>query len=227
MLSSSMITWTSAFLHFCKAQLLTYSYKTPFILRVENLASNVWNGNSSESIDFSPLRESISTLQSASIELDAEKDEAEKAFEELLSQLPYRRGNCKRRSGFMRHVTGWVKSIFGVGPHRHHTHSDRKAEVWMDYLKFDAEDELPSAFSQESMRASSLEHGHEHGHEHGPEHSRPPFPIRKFIKAAKRVARVNKKLISFERGFISEDGIKDREWYKHLGVAPGKWLGES
>lgn len=36
---------------------------------------------------------------------------------------------------------------------------------------------------------------------------------------------VNKKLIAFERGFISEDGIKDREWYRHLGVAPGKWLG--
>jgi N-acetylated-alpha-linked acidic dipeptidase len=25
--------------------------------------------------------------------------------------------------------------------------------------------------------------------------------------------------------FISEDGIKDREWYRHLGVAPGRWLG--
>ena len=37
--------------------------------------------------------------------------------------------------------------------------------------------------------------------------------------------KVNKKLIAFERGFISEDGIKDREWYRHLGVAPGKWLG--
>jgi len=52
-----------------------------------------------------------------------------------------------------------------------------------------------------------------------------PFPIRRFIEAAKRVARANQKLISFERGFISKDGIKDREWYKHLGVAPGKWLG--
>ena len=48
-------------------------------------------------------------------------------------------------------------------------------------------------------------------------------PIREFIKAAKRVSRANKKLIQFERGFIHEDGIKDREWYKHLCVAPGKW----
>ncbi|KZT29249.1 Zn-dependent exopeptidase [Neolentinus lepideus HHB14362 ss-1] len=53
----------------------------------------------------------------------------------------------------------------------------------------------------------------------------PGFPIRKFIKAAKRVQKVNKKLSSFEGGFISDEGIKDREWYRHLGVAPGKWLG--
>ncbi|THH33498.1 hypothetical protein EUX98_g710 [Antrodiella citrinella] len=47
----------------------------------------------------------------------------------------------------------------------------------------------------------------------------------KFLKAAKRVQKANSKLVAFERGFISEGGIKDREWYKHLGVAPGKWLG--
>ncbi|OCH94335.1 Zn-dependent exopeptidase [Obba rivulosa] len=47
----------------------------------------------------------------------------------------------------------------------------------------------------------------------------------KFVKAAKRVQTVNAKLVAFERGFISEGGIKDREWYRHLVVAPGKWLG--
>lgn len=46
------------------------------------------------------------------------------------------------------------------------------------------------------------------------------------MKAIKRVQAINHKLIEFERGFISKEGIKDREWYKHLGVAPGKWLGE-
>ena len=51
-------------------------------------------------------------------------------------------------------------------------------------------------------------------------------PIREFIKAAKRVQSANQKLIGFERGFISEEGIKDREWYRHLAVAPGKWLGK-
>jgi len=45
------------------------------------------------------------------------------------------------------------------------------------------------------------------------------------IRAEKHVRDVNKRLSEFEQGFISEDGIKDREWYRHLGVAPGKWLG--
>jgi len=61
------------------------------------------------------------------------------------------------------------------------------------------------------------------------EHQLPPWlpgPVRRFIEAARRLGRSNKNLIAFERGFISEGGIKDREWYKHLGVAPGKWLGK-
>ncbi|KAJ3980415.1 transferrin receptor-like protein [Lentinula detonsa] len=55
--------------------------------------------------------------------------------------------------------------------------------------------------------------------------SRPHFPMPKILKAIKRVRAVNQKLIAFERGFISEDGLPSREWYKHLGVAPGRWLG--
>lgn len=38
------------------------------------------------------------------------------------------------------------------------------------------------------------------------------------------LAAINKKLALFERGFLSDAGIKDREWYRHLGVAPGKWM---
>ena len=52
--------------------------------------------------------------------------------------------------------------------------------------------------------------------------NRPPH---KLVEAVKRVQVVNKKLSGFESGFISEEGIAKREWYKHLGVAPGKWLG--
>jgi hypothetical protein len=52
------------------------------------------------------------------------------------------------------------------------------------------------------------------------------YPSRRFVKAVKRVRVINQKLAAFERGFISEGGIPEREWYRHLGVAPGKWLGE-
>ena len=40
----------------------------------------------------------------------------------------------------------------------------------------------------------------------------------KFIEAAKRVQRANRKLADFERGFISKEGIKDREWYYQFNV---------
>lgn len=56
---------------------------------------------------------------------------------------------------------------------------------------------------------------------------RPKFPYREWLKAMKRVQKANDKLVAFEKGFISQEGIKDREWYRHLGVAPGKWLGQS
>lgn len=51
------------------------------------------------------------------------------------------------------------------------------------------------------------------------------FPLRKLRKVVKHIRELNKKSAAIEKGFISEEGIKDREWYKHLVVAPGKWLG--
>ncbi|KAE8216790.1 hypothetical protein CF327_g3 [Tilletia walkeri] len=39
------------------------------------------------------------------------------------------------------------------------------------------------------------------------------------------IRSVNKRALGFERGFISKEGLVGREWYKHLGVAPGRWLG--
>ncbi|CAE7091048.1 unnamed protein product [Rhizoctonia solani] len=40
----------------------------------------------------------------------------------------------------------------------------------------------------------------------------------------KDVRSINKKLSGFERGFISEAGLPGREWYRHMIVAPGKWV---
>lgn len=58
--------------------------------------------------------------------------------------------------------------------------------------------------------------------------NRPRMPRRKWrklVKVIKEIREINIKLRDFESGFISEDGIKDREWYKHKGTSPGKWLG--
>lgn len=48
---------------------------------------------------------------------------------------------------------------------------------------------------------------------------------RKDDRLMKEVALVNAKLRRFESGFLHKNGIPEREWYKHLVVAPGKWLG--
>ncbi|KDQ17213.1 hypothetical protein BOTBODRAFT_106011 [Botryobasidium botryosum FD-172 SS1] len=50
-------------------------------------------------------------------------------------------------------------------------------------------------------------------------------PHPQFFAALQRVKEVNKKLADFEQGFISPEGMTTREWYKHLIVSPGKWLG--
>lgn len=44
---------------------------------------------------------------------------------------------------------------------------------------------------------------------------------------SKRVAAANSRLTYFERGFIDEEGIKGREWFKHVVYAPGLWTGYS
>ena len=45
-------------------------------------------------------------------------------------------------------------------------------------------------------------------------------------KAARGLRKVNAALRGFEKGFLGdEEGLQGRTWYRHLGVAPGRWLG--
>ncbi|KAJ7498642.1 Zn-dependent exopeptidase [Mycena latifolia] len=153
-------------------------------------------------MDFSKIRRTIGELTDASIELDAEKEEAEKDFKRLLSQLPKFPRRHRIGRGFAAPAR-WIKRVFGVAPNNRLRHPGLHIPAeWEEYLdaQFD---------------------GH---NADGPHLPRVP-PIFKFIKAAKRVTKANKKLAAFERGFLSEEGIKGREWYKHLVVAPGRWLG--
>ncbi|TBU33166.1 Zn-dependent exopeptidase [Dichomitus squalens] len=173
------------------------------------------NAALSTTADFSGLRRSIGRLQAASKALDEEKEEAEKAFRELLDKIPHHEAHAHRHAHPHAHVDGDVvphpDSEEGH-PHpsghghskcalHHHGHSSRI-------------NGLPLPGWLKKILEKIFGHG-------GP----PRGPIGKFVKAAQRVQAANAKLVAFERGFISEEGIKDREWYRHLGVAPGKWLG--
>ena len=87
-------------------------------------------------------------------------------------------------------------------PHKHHC-----GMRWKRLNKW-----IKSVFGVTTRDGQELD-----GHMHRPPH--------KLIKAVKRIQTINRKLSGFESGFISEEGITEREWYKHLVVAPGKWLG--
>ena len=168
-------------------------------------------GEEATNVEFSPLRTSIRNLQATSLKLDQEKFDAEKDFKKLLRQFPFpgrrRRGHCGKRNGVLRRVADWIKGVFGVQP---------PTEAELQRLSLRTADSLEEYLSYVSAI----------GDDDFEIHTTWPFPTHRLIKAAKRVSRANKKLIAFEHGFISEEGIKEREWYKHLGVAPGKWLGK-
>lgn len=74
-------------------------------------------------------------------------------------------------------------------------------------------------------------HPYHHPHPHPPPHSPHPHPhlpkkkMHQIARILRELRAINQKVRSFEQGFISENGIKGREWYRHKGVAPGKWLG--
>ncbi|SNX85429.1 related to glutamate carboxypeptidase II [Melanopsichium pennsylvanicum] len=63
-------------------------------------------------------------------------------------------------------------------------------------------------------------HNHKDAQYHGDEKT-----DKEIWKVLGEIRRVNKKLQTFEQGLISKEGLKGREWYKHLGTAPGRWLG--
>lgn len=131
-------------------------------------------------VDFLPLRDSIYSLQAASLDLDVEKAEAEHKSRAALRFLK-RHGQYGRTARMTRIVLCELWKLIGKVCHPEESELLLKAET-------------------EPRK-------------------------RRLLQALEPVRAVNGKLIAFERAFISKDGIKGREWFKHLGVAPGKWLG--
>lgn len=146
--------------------------------------------------------------------MDVEKEEAKAELIGLLEEIeqnggrksPRRRGNAVWEG--IRRFVGWM---FGFHPPPHHRHEEEED----DTVDSEFSDYLDNIEKEEYETPSPP-----------PEHkSIGNVPCWKLKEAVNRIRRINKLLSSFERGFISEGGIKDREWYRHLGVAPGKWLG--
>ena len=206
--------------------------------RVEGLVTA-----SSAAVNLIPLRAAIKSLQFASIELDAEKFAAERVLKRYLRKWRKQHpgDNCFKRS--MRRPKG----IFTTTVSQEFTvyaptlANGRFPQSRVDgtpaWIQEQRETEGADVVGHESDSEVDVRDGRwphfplpnkpkRPHHPHWP-HPKPPRMPRKFIKAVKAVRKINQKLASFERGFIHEDGIKDREWYRHLGVAPGKWLGKS
>ncbi|KAI0722810.1 Zn-dependent exopeptidase [Earliella scabrosa] len=193
-----------------------------YLDKVESIASTT-----SLDVDFSGLRNAIQSLQKASIKLDAEKTDAEKKLKKLLRKFARRHfirrkirtGICKLRQLFgkpCRHQDASALSTslaLGLTADKAFECSSMRAKNGL--LPFKPRIGRAPAWAQEQREwAAETQAFDKHR-----------FPTKRFKKAVKRIRDVNQKLKEFERGFIHEEGIKDREWYRNLDVAPGKWLG--
>jgi N-acetylated-alpha-linked acidic dipeptidase len=162
-------------------------------------------------VDFSSLKKSINSLQVASVALDAEKTVAENDLRRIIRKIVKRRILRKK----LRAIWCHIKKIFGK--ECHHKHAIQDSSVLLTTKAGGADVNVDNAvWLGERPRGCHLKEHHGHGKR----------PWKKLHDAIKRVRKVNAKLVAFERGFIHEEGIKDREWYRHLAVAPGKWLGK-
>jgi len=180
----------------------------------------------SDAPDFTGLRHAIGKVQKASVALDHRKARAERRLKRALEKIGHRNHqSCSRRKFAKARV--WVKKVFGV-----YEKEEEKVEwptKWPKVARVTPRIGRLPAWSEEQEKAKENRHKHKehrhrhHGH-HG-HHSHGHGKLGKLIPAVKEVQAVNKKLSTFEQSFLSDAGIPDREWYRHLGVAPGKWLG--
>ncbi|KAN0132552.1 hypothetical protein V8E53_009568 [Lactarius tabidus] len=182
-----------------------------YLSKVEELAAS-----STATLNLVPLRAAIKSLQFASLDFDAEKLEAERVLKRLIQKWQKRlERQYKRKNGCFRHFLRRLKGFFTA---------ETSAQMDGRLEKDGADAGVHRNDDEVNVEAGNWPKLPKHPHwPHWPR--KPRHPPRKLIEAAKAVRKINQKLASFERGFIHEAGIKDREWYRHLGVAPGKWLG--
>jgi len=152
-------------------------------------------------VQFKSLRESIHALQQASIALDEEKHKIAKELQKVIGKL-------KKHKKSLKKLYCRIKKLFGRKcscPHK------KTSPMTIEEQEESSMILGLAVHAGYKARSNLLPH--------------PGKAINHLRKLAKRIQDVNAKSSTFERGFISAEGIKDREWYKHLAVAPGKWLG--
>ncbi|KAN0064179.1 Vacuolar protein sorting-associated protein 70 [Thecaphora frezii] len=101
-------------------------------------------------------------------------------------------------------------------------HKVQKAARFVDKQRAKLEAALEKLLDEqesEHRRSHDHDHHHDHHHHHGRRHR---HELKKVLSG---VRRLNQKVRKFEQGFIDSQGLVGRSWYKHLGVAPGRWLG--
>lgn len=207
-------------------------------------------------LNLTPLRKSIHALQTASLSLDFEKFTAERRLQKVLGKLKKRGSKLRKLRRKARKAFCRIQKKLGHPCKKHeHPPLDTPTLPTSRINGKDVKPRigrLPAFLHEEKERQEQevlfgvskhagfdLKPLHGCPHNRGPPyahldasfpHPKLPLPplkeLKEFREAVKRVREVNQKLIAFERGLISEDGIPQREWYKHLGVAPGRWLGK-
>ncbi|KAG8683917.1 hypothetical protein FRC09_015726 [Ceratobasidium sp. 395] len=165
--------------------------------------------------DFTGLRHAINKVQKASIALDHRKEHAERRLRRALEKIGHRQQHVCSRRKFAKART-WIKKAFGVYENAENKPEEKVKVVewpkkWPEGARVAPRiGRLPTWAEEQQQKAN--EHNHQrHGHhkQHG-HHKHGGF--RKLIRAVKEVQAVNKKLSTFEQGFLSEEGIPDREW---------------
>lgn len=205
------------------------------LLRVQRIVSA-----ESLEVDLSALQNAMYSLQNASANLDLEKVQAETELRHFIEKWIKRRRSWRFKR-LAKNVIRKIRGLFGIGQG---SASQTQEEQIVIPLPLDVANGRRTTIKPRIGRYPGWLEEQERQTAYGlaieagvgdqlfldvdSSFSALPhkFPFKKFKHLVRQVQAVNKKLTAFERGFISKGGIKDREWYRHLGVAPGRWLGE-
>ena len=165
--------------------------------RVVELASAL-----SIALDVTELRKSIGRVQTASLALDKDKDQAEKHLKLLLHEFARRRWRC--RQSIFRRAAVYIEGLSNI-----------QTSYWWDaFCAREGPGILdPVVWNSHAAAADTLK--------------ALPRRIRELIQAIRRVQNANRRLTAFERGLISEEGLKGKQWFRHLVLGPGKEQGSA